>query len=680
MGIFSKKTITTKTSTHMNLFSEVPNVTQDVMLSTLGDRAIKTFSDMLTDEFRNGAYRKSEDYYRYGRDHTKAKLPSSDIGYSLVPSVNTKASIRAEFGIQGKITILSLVYDLAEPVFFKRHFPSHKYHAHEYYYHTSFLVGSSKEPVYWYYRELSGKYPDMTTTKKNKGTSPYYPVVPVLVNGHNVGHSIRKHEGVDDQGEPVILPTPQAELDKQKQVRDADPIYLERAEMFKRLGLPYGDVCDGIYSSEWAEKTQGDVDAFFSVKAAALSKEPAVITYLAHYFYQMSLTTVANLDDRNAWEKSSGHMYNKGTEDAPEYVTFYDRTPPINTITVSESWFKQQLTYNYIETSVVKSSKDITGSELKIRDKLHIHGDSYNDMNHITYTARVAGTSDTFIKVKVHGLFLSDFVRSGHIIETNLQNAYENGNKMLMVPMHRAALAELTIVDRNQCMYSCMTVTMYSFHQRKQHWMETWWGKLVGWVITIVMAILTWWAGGAGGALVGLAWNIAIAVVIKAVVMVVVDLIGPEAAGILAAIVIVAAVVLQQYDLVLTEMQTMAMDSLATLGAGLASAVNESYMDLMTAINKELAAFMGDHEGRMNELADIEAELDAETGIKTEYLLQQNRRFTPAYLFEEAPKTYYARTLEYDPWSASNNSGIMYHPSKLSLPTVDQSFKQFKRT
>lgn len=229
------------------------------------------------------------------------------------------------------------------------------------------------------------------------------------------------------------------------------------------------------------------------------------------------------------------------------------------------------------------------------------------------------------------------------------------------IPVSPEIMGNFNPIVRSEILYHTLTVALHFYTKTHIKWyMDKEFWFIVA-VVRIFIAVVTW---GTSEAIIQTVWA-AVQEIVKQVIVsiliakgleLVVDMIGGEAALIIAAIAAVVSIYANgggtAFDGLLKLLNA---DQLMQAATGLITAVNESVVEDSIELQEEIREFLEEQKERDEELAALKAELN--TGTTINYVDVSIRQPLPD--FHETPTNFYNRTIH------------LTNPGVLSLDVID---------
>lgn len=535
MGIFSSE----KRKSSANVTTKVMGDFDDPLPGIVAGSAV-TNTDIvqsITEYFIDGYYSKSEQYFRYGRDHYERGLPTSyevfnnpnypeirriieanenskiSFGYAYLGSDYDKHYVaqylqdnRAYNSVTGEVGIVPPGGTPGSPVYFHSSTAAVDELSTVIHYaygpgsavsvpamdetiplpYKTFLVyqveyqlvnsdlQASGIPKYWMYVKGTNTYPVLETTPDTEiGTSNYYPIVPF-------------YEDKTELGDPSNAGT---------------PLYDTSVKLMKKLGFSYADMFESI--SEGTEESIGKDKGLYSYfhlgvevtagilpnyetatadeKLEFLKINQASIHYLIDYFVLISLKMV-----------SSKFQYDAYLANPKKVVQ-----PKETEIGISDGEFKYVINYKYITVERFTGSIGDIGwctSEIDPESREGINTGLEEGYYSIYQTTKLIyrkqETATTYIQVVVCGMRQQSILFNDLGSLTYADDALrEEDPSIITVPLDRDLVKNTPNRYRNRLIHAamCFTFNSYSIQEIKWYQQNAW--KTVFNAVAIILAV-----------------------------------------------------------------------------------------------------------------------------------------------------------------------------------------------
>ena len=492
---------------------------------------------------------------------------------------------------------------------------------------------------FWLYNSELGLYPGINY-KSLHDKSPYFPVIPIRKDAENIQEFLTETE-------------------------------LEEVQrIIKPIGFDLDMMVDQIVNGE-GNKPEDMEEVFFTVAMDLVENDKYGKEYLQEYFKDIAAKAESDRVTYEAWSNSNRK-----------------EPPPLNIIEISDGEFRNTYSYNFIEietfTGIAGGPKpgdrrvscikgDEVGRSLSVLEFLKEAGDDPISLISTTddFYLYTQLTDNTFERIWVQGLTCYHIVRgdaSEGIVKQRVWDAFdpdaEDGADSFIIPVAKHVVEKLNRLKQNYVYQQSACIIVYAIIKQKVKWYER---GFISWLITIIMVVIAWFTGqwylvGTYGALATIIINVVIQIVIqmaiRAILTKLIDILGIDKFGILAAIVYIVALMygVNLIDLVAetwVEMANLAMQTYQLI-----------YMDDLAYEMEQWKDFTKRAEEVKEEIEEAEEFLSNET-IDMYTILKNQIYFDP----NETPTDFYIRTVH------DGNPGVKafdmihsYHDIQLLLP------------
>jgi hypothetical protein len=483
---------------------------------------------------------------------------------------------------------------------------------------------------YWFYNTSDETYPDLGNTTIDLGI-PYYPIIPIRQNKENT---------IDDPDE-----------DKVKSVKRA----------LRIIGTDLKKLTDAVMSEEEGNEPDKIDGIFVHIALNIFTETKESNLYLHKYFKLLGLASIYDKTSFDLWATNSNAL-----------------DPQYNESKIQEDSFDTLLRYNYISTEIK------TGVVGKINEvvKSIVFGDPVLkvDFNYVT-VAQVTDsvvlqkqlTADTYEEVVVNGLVHITTGRDGVQYVVPLKEAYESKqlgedgtSNGLFIPLSKPIMDTMTLLQQSTVAYDALNLVVYTSDVIKIKWYQK---PIVGQLLKLTAIVITvvslGTANNLSAALVALAVNLAVMIVLTVILKFAVKILGEEFALWAALIMIAVSVYYGGYgtENTLPWAQDLMMVATATINA-----TNQVTIDNLKKIQIEMDDFLKTAKELEEEIKELESMLHPKG---TEGLLELVRNI---YVFDsrETPDMFFNRTIhETNPGVRSLDMIGNYVERLLQLPKVN---------
>lgn len=316
--------------------------------------------------------------------------------------------------------------------------------------------------------------------------SPYYPAVPIRVDGAYVNDS-------DLESNPDYN----------------EDLYKTSKKLLKKLGLNYDEVTDLLTEgAEPGTNPDEDIDYAFVVFGVDIKTEmPEAKRYLYYFFDMLINYTNFTKLDFDAWEVLAD--FNMATAGSP----------PINRIEIysavdRDKNYDVKLQWQYIlkTTSPGEIGGDAKKGDCRITMNpatrvRELGVDMALDYNELTIEYQIE--ADSFVTLVVGGLVYENFIYNGYSVVITAHDAFfdldeegkpnQNG---FIIPLNYQIVKEMGMVLLTEVSYMCQHMVVSSYEVVKEKWYQTLLFQVILVIIAVVIIVVTWGAAGpavAGG-------------------------------------------------------------------------------------------------------------------------------------------------------------------------------------
>ncbi len=444
MGVFGSSTKTYYNSTSCLLYEAMPSlVKQTVASSITQNRNIAT--DLVTN-IANGVLFNSNRLYNYAK--------SGNYPWGLPDGTATQMAVQVysyveqviidEIGKQIELTYAVIDTDINTSALIYRA---------EYYEKDSNgnVIGS---PIIWTYDESTGVYPTLDIIREdNPDVSPYYPIIPIYVDGQYTAES----------GQPNKLAVEQA---------------------CRYLNIKPKDLSDAIEADP--SYPDNPVEDAFIVMGLAVDDDSLIgAEYLYRFFNHMDGVSNVSRTDYDYWDE------NRNTP-----------VPPINRITIEDSNYKQELGWLYIDDEIKYGTllkPDNTLAKIGYYEtEIELRGESDIPSTSFFYSAdvliiRKQITYNQYHELRVVGLVHSNWA-VGKELRTTLTDVFKadaaDVSQSFVIPLRKDIMRQMGNVKSHDLMYSSIRMVLNDKFVQKLKWYETEFFQIFITVIAIVISIV----------------------------------------------------------------------------------------------------------------------------------------------------------------------------------------------
>ena len=477
MGLFSK-TVTMIESSSTLLCQEVPGLLKQTVYSAIFQNR-NIGADLVTN-ISTGLLSKSKSYYSYGRlGETSGGtqgyvygLPNGSLSHHSIASHTTvRLVIQKELG--KPILLDSVVLDSG----INTSNPADLYYIAKYH-----LMDNRGEAVgellTWVYRENDGTYPELDIpTEKESEKSPYYPIIP-----------LREHQEDMSQGS-----------------HKGTQLHLTSKRAMRRMGLDFDSLCESVH----ANPDINDIDFCYFMMGVDIATENDLSNeYLYEFFNDLHRTQWTDKTEYNYW---LGHNSTK----AP---------PPINKITISDSNYKMDIGWNYMDKELKTGVVGKLGFVKKSLERLPVvetpEYTSYSD----ALVLRKQVTATQYSELFIHGLIHVNYIYANDTVRTTLPDAFGDSDDKnnFIVPLNVDICTRLGALKSHDILYDAMRLVFNTKITKKLKWYQTGIFKVLVMVVAIVITAFSAGAFAPGitvAASMGIIGTAALSVIITSVVL-----------------------------------------------------------------------------------------------------------------------------------------------------------------
>ena len=455
-------------------------------------------------------------------------------------------------------------------------YPIAKLRLGDLYYHVEYTLDSDTTGyVYtWVYDPNSGTYPTLVADPYTAQGSPYYPIVPFRSNGVNL----------TDVEDP------------------ASDLYRTTKEALRINTIDLETITDQVMTNPDVQFVD---DAFITYSANVLTEDPFTLQYLYAYFADLSLSSI------------------QGEADFLTYKALIDGGAkienPINSIVISDLEYNSTFAYNYIKIATVLGNVGDIGSvttthtiaaPTKVTSgsiRVGVKTVAYFENSYIVYRKQVSATE--YSELTLHGptLYTKIAERNGSDYSAIRTVASGLTDASFSLPLNRDILLSLELEVQQKTLYATLSLVIYAVQETHVRWYASSTFLSLVKFVGIFMAIYTLGTsylayaalyGYAVAFLIVVLEIVAVSFVVDLIAEAVVDLLGDDAALVLAVLSVVAAVFAQGYGTTgLLSAETMLLAA-STLTRGLQINVQED----LISIQNESDRFLEDAAEKQEEL------------------------------------------------------------------------------
>lgn len=649
MGLFSKTKVSVFTS-NLRLVEDTPNLLgQSVVSSVYGNRPIAT--DLVANILR-GLGSKADAYYRYGRDKYYFGLPQGFEEYSPADSNTVKLVVDHE--LTKDVVMDFSIYEVANADYFAyEHMqsvrgwdpvsnvvsnPPFDSEGEIAYFKTARFLSPTKIEIQYSY----GQYIGVETIT--------VPVVNTSAGYYHVGYydtpedTVRKYWFYDTSKE--IYPTlkvglvedspyypivPLRRNNEDWTTDDGSERYRTSKRLLDRLGLKIGELGDGINGNP----DVGEVDHAYVILGIDVQTDVQESKdYLFRYFKYLHERSIYTREDYIQW----GNLpVNPRAQ----------RTPKMNVVKIEEEDYKTELGFLFSESVIVDG---VLGPKYKkgyVETKTVLNApqetDSYKYETSVFKIRKQISTTQ-YEEIRIHGLKHVSHIYQGHTVDTSLEDSLNEDVNNLIIPLHSKVFQEMNILKRTEIMYDALRIVFNSVVIQKLKWYETGFFKLVLVIVAVVITIVSYGtlgesmavamgftAGSASAAIVGAIMYAAITIALQYGFKLLVDVLGVEAAFVIAIIAAVVGVVGQINGAWFG-------DVALQVQSGFTTGINSKMEDILSEISYGYEQLQAEMDAAWLELEEMSAGLNTDGLIDPMLLLQNNSGLAKPY---ETPEQYY---------------------------------------
>lgn len=529
----------------------------------------------------------------------------------------------------------------------------------------------------WNYNTNSGLYPEIEIFR-DRVNEEFYPTLPVREDYNNIveGHPLRESSenllqylGIDiDEvldglnGDGTGSTNPGSEPPNDNYVRGQE--------------VNAGAVEDESAGQNIPEEIQ---DAFITFQADLTSEDAYTLDYLFRYFNK-ERQTQSNIIS-NIYRYIVNNNRNLPPSDSPLWGDTELRRdiPPLpHTLSFTSNVMHKNILYNFIDFEEVEGIIGILGTvkrELDIREDFIVYDpDVPGNLRELyrvslsNYIIKKQVSQNTYHVITVNGLYMVEDVHDREDVVRLLADVDE-GEEGFTIPVSKTLLDSVSNVwVRSQILQSTCVAVVYAVSRQRVRWYRR---RAFAKLIQIAAVAITVFTGGAGAP--ALTWafavqvatqiiiNIAIGVALQFALSVVANIIGYEAAMILA----VAATAFAIYSgAFATDPSLPWAGDLLKLSTMSFDAIQENMVIDFQKELDEFTNFQKEIEARYDEIDEINQMLRGDNPNLTETITRVNQ-----ISLWETPAMFYSRTVENkNPGTAAIEAISVYVERKLQLP------------
>lgn len=437
MGIFSGKTIHTYTPYSTLLYHEMPSLIKQTVASTVVQN--RNLGKDIVANLVNGVFWKANSLYEWAKTNHPWGLPDGYIAYDRPADVTLiEACVRDDVG--EKINIVAV----------KRSPIAKSKYEYEVIYTKVAEASAPKEYTWKYTTGTGGKY-EVLEVRPAKQESPYYPIIPVRINGENIGVEGKEHRAK-----------------------------IKKALSFLNLKL------DDIYTSfDEATKESGEQpaeDMFVILAVSIASSKPAAKEYIYEYFKYLHSLSSTTQNEHDYWLENG---------ESKGYIL------PVNKVTIQDSRFAQELEFDYINVKTIKGSigkrGTITVKYVPNTDLIMLVNGYFRSTQSVQIRKQI--NEEEYEDVYVHGLVCRTLVVGSSWVDISLGSAFDNPDEpkdgqCFLIPLNKDVCKKLGPIKSHDLMYESIRLYSNDHYSYKQKWYETGFFKVFSFVVSIVVTII----------------------------------------------------------------------------------------------------------------------------------------------------------------------------------------------